>query len=509
MQSLLILQLFMNASTSLRFSTALIAGASLPLAYAPFDQFWIAPLSFAALMLVWRGTKPKEAFLSGFVFGIASFLGGIHWVYISINEFGQVHGLIAAFLTLALGSGLAFFVALTGWMAARWFSTDGPPAWLGIFPALWVLTEWWRGWFLSGFGWLSAGYSQTDSWLMGYAALGGVHFMSWAVLLTAGSMVTLCAGSTRARSFAGALILILWAGAFAAGRTSWTEARDSSLTVALVQGAVPQDQKWLSSQFLPTLDLYSDLMRQSEGSDLVVWPEASIPSLYGQVADYLAEIEVQARRQGSDVMLGILSSDTESGAVQNTVVALGEPVQWYVKRHLVPYGEYFPVPGFVRNWLRLMNLPYSDVVPGDAGQPPLEVAGETIAVTICYEDVFGAEQLHYLPDATLLVNVSNDAWFGDSIAPPQHLQIARVRAAEVGRYLLRATNTGISGIIDPRGDVVAFSPSFEPHVLRGVVWGFTGSTPYARWGNYAVVTAMLVLLLSQSLTTKFTIRPAT
>ena len=180
-----------------------------------------------------------------------------------------------------------------------------------------------------------------------------------------------------------------------------------------------------------------------------------------------------------------------------------------MKRHLVPYGEYFPVPGFVRNWLRLMNLPYSDVVPGEAGQPPLEVAGETVAVTICYEDVFGAEQLHYLPDATLLVNVSNDAWFGDSIAPPQHLQIARVRAAEVGRYLLRATNTGISGIIDPRGDVVAFSPSFEPHVLRGVVWGFTGSTPYARWGNYAVVTAMLVLLLSQSLTTKFTIRPAT
>jgi apolipoprotein N-acyltransferase len=208
-------------------------------------------------------------------------------------------------------------------------------------------------------------------------------------------------------------------------------------------------------------------------------------------------------------MLGILRGDAESSAVQNTVITLEDPPQLYVKRHLVPYGEYFPVPGFVRNWLRLMSLPYSDTVPGEADQPPLEVAGETIAVTICYEDVFGAEQLHYLPEATLLVNVSNDAWFGDSIAPSQHLQIARVRAAEAGRYLLRATNTGVSGIINPRGDVVASSPPFEPHVLRGVVRGFTGSTPYARWGNYAVVIAMLMLLLSQSLITKLTIRPAT
>jgi apolipoprotein N-acyltransferase len=499
----------MNASTRLKLSTAFIAGTLLPLAYAPFDQFWIAPLSFTALMLVWRGAKPGEAFLLGFVFGMASFLGGVHWVYISIHDFGSAHGFIAASLTLALATVLALFVALTGWLAARWFSTDGPPAWLGVIPALWVLTEWWRGWFLSGFGWLSAGYSQTDSWLMGYAALGGVHFMSWAVLLTAGAMLTLYAGSTRARSVAAALMLILWGGAFAAGETSWTEARDSSLTVALVQGAVPQDQKWLSSQFLPTLDLYRDLTRQTEGSDLVVWPEAAIPSLYGQVTDYLAETEALARRQGSDVMLGILRGDAESSAVQNTVITLEDPPQLYVKRHLVPYGEYFPVPGFVRNWLRLMSLPYSDTVPGEPGQPPFEVAGETIAVTICYEDVFGAEQLHYLPEATLLVNVSNDAWFGDSIAPSQHFQIARVRAAEAGRYLLRATNTGVSGIIDPRGDVVASSPPFEPHVLRGVVRGFTGSTPYARWGNYAVVIAMLMLLLSQSLITKLTIRPAT
>jgi apolipoprotein N-acyltransferase len=499
----------MHASPRLKTLLALVAGAFLTFAFAPFDLFWIAPLSFAVLMIVWRGASPGEAFRSGLVFGLASFLGGVHWVYISIHDFGPAHAVFAALATLALVTALAMFVAVTGWIAARWFTTEGPRAWLGVIPAVWVMTEWCRGWVLSGFGWLAAGYSQTESWLMGYAAVGGIHFMSWAVLVTAGALLTIFSGSTRARAAAAGCMLILWAGAYVTSGIRWTEPSGSQLTVALVQGAVPQDLKWLHSQFLPTLDLYRELTRQSEGSDLVIWPEAAIPALYGQVTDYLAETENRARQQGSNVLLGILRDDPGSDAVQNTVVALGDPSAFYVKRHLVPYGEYFPVPGFVRNWLRLMSLPYSDAAPGAAGQPPLDVGGEKIAVTICYEDVFGAEQLHYLPEATLLVNVSNDAWFGDSIAPPQHLQIARVRAAEAGRYLLRATNTGVSGIIDPYGRIVALSPSFEPHVLKGVVQGYGGLTPYARWGNYAVVIGMLLLLAIQSATTKFTMRPAT
>jgi apolipoprotein N-acyltransferase len=167
------------------------------------------------------------------------------------------------------------------------------------------------------------------------------------------------------------------------------------------------------------------------------------------------------------------------------------------------------VPNFVRSWLRVLDLPHTDISPGAPDQPPLTVAGQRLAVTICYEDLFGAEQLHYMPEATMLVNVSNDAWFGDSIAPHQHLDIARIRAAEVGRYLLRATNTGISAIIDPSGRVVAQSPQFEPHLLEGAVQGFTGSTPYARWGNFAVVLIALIVLAAQRPTTKFTMRLGT
>jgi len=488
---------------------ALMAGALLPLAHAPFDLFWIAPLSYTALFYVWRGLPPAQAFWSGLAFGCASFFAGVHWVYVSIHDFGQAHPLLAGSITLGLVVFLASYVALTGWIAARWFSTDGPRAWLAVFPALSVLTEWCRGWVLSGFGWLAAGYSQTDSWLMGYAPVGGVYLMSWVVLVTAGALLSISSGAFRPRVAAGVGLLVLWGAGFFLHQHRWSEPTGNVLTVALVQGAVPQDLKWQPEQFEPTLELYRRLTEESEGSQLIVWPEASIPALYERVTGFLDGIRSWAAERGSTVAMGILRDDPGGGTFQNTVLVLGERPSFYVKRHLVPYGEVFPVPAFVRRWLRLLSLPYTDAVAGDPGQPPLMIAGETVGVTICYEDVFGAEQLHYLPEATLLINVSNDAWFGDTIAPHQHLQIARLRAAEASRYLLRATNTGISGIIDPRGRIVARSPQFEPHVLKSAVQGFTGRTPYALWGNYLVVLGALVVVLAQFATTKFTIRPGT
>ena len=488
---------------------AVVSGCVLPLAFAPFSQFWLAPLCFAALIHLWGGADPWRAFRLGFAFGMASFLCGIYWVYISIHDYGPAPAAFAIAMTLLLVSILAVFPAIAGWVAARWFATEGPAAWFGVLPALWVITEWLRGWAFTGFGWLSAGYSQSDSWLMGFAAVGGVHFMSWAVTLTAGALVMMTKGTPRQRAVAGVLILSIWASGYVGTNVRWTEPLEGELSVALVQGAVPQDLKWDPDQLAPTLALYRDLTYASQGSDLIVWPEAAIPTLFDYVGDYLDEIRGWTEQNGSELILGVLRADPERDAVQNTIVALGETPSFYIKRHLVPYGEYFPVPAFIREWLRLMSLPYSDALPGPDGQPPLEVAGQRIAMSICYEDVFGAEQLHYLPEATLLVNVSNDAWFGDSIAPHQHLEIARVRAAEAGRYLLRATNTGVSGIIGPTGKLIATAPQFEPQVLRGTVRGYAGATPYARWGNIAVLAACFFVLIFQFATTKLTIRPGT
>jgi apolipoprotein N-acyltransferase len=237
---------------------------------------------------------------------------------------------------------------------------------------------------------------------------------------------------------------------------------------------------------------------------LIIWPEAAVPTLYEYVRDYVDQVRRASAARGSTVLLGILradpnASDTEASeeTSQNVLIALTDPMQTYVKRHLVPFGEHFPVPPFIRSWMRLMNLPYTDLVPGARDQPPLAASGQHVAITICYEDLFGAEQLHYLPDATLLVNVSNDAWFGDSIMPHQHLQIAQVRAAEAGRYLLNATNTGVTAVIDDRGRVEATLPQFKPGVLRATVRGYEGATPYVRVGNWLVVLLALGAALAQ------------
>ncbi|HUO67845.1 MAG TPA: apolipoprotein N-acyltransferase, partial [Gammaproteobacteria bacterium] len=386
-----------------------------------------------------------------------------------------------------------------GFGAARWFKTSGTAARLVTLPALFVLCEWARGWMFTGFGWLSAGYSQTSSWLMGYAPVLGLHAMSWAVLVTAGALVVLLEAATSARTndssrsrYAGAVAAVLvvaaiWAGGLAARSHRWTTPQPRAISVALLQGAVAQDLKWKPEQLTDTLKLYARLTVQNLGTDLIVWPEAAVPTLIDYVGDYVDDLREASAERGSTVLLGILRADPESKREQNVLVALTNPRQTYVKRHLVPFGEYFPVPPFIRSWMRLMNLPYTDIMPGSPNQPLIDAAGQQIAATICYEDVFGAEQLRYLPAATLLVDVSNDAWFGDSIAPHQHLQIAQVRAAEAGRYLLRATNTGVTGVVDDEGRVEATLPQFKPAVLKATVRGFEGATPYAVVGNWAVV----------------------
>jgi apolipoprotein N-acyltransferase len=311
--------------------------------------------------------------------------------------------------------------------------------------------------------------------------------------------VTLWRGTNRERAAAAAVVAAVWLGGLALRGQEFTQARERPLDVALAQGAIAQSTKYEPEQLRPTLQLYAELTRQSAGADLVVWPEAAIPVLMEYVPDYVNDVQRLAERQGSTLVIGALRLPPGEESVetfQNIVVALTDERQIYIKRHLVPFGEYFPVPDFVRTWMRMMTLPTGDAIPGADDQPPLDAAGERVGVMICYEDVFGAEQLHYLPDATLLVNVSNDAWFGDSFAAHQHLQIARVRAAEVGRYMLRATNTGVTAVIDNRGGIVQTLPQFHAGLLKQTVYGYTGSTPYVRAGNYLVVALALVALVA-------------
>jgi apolipoprotein N-acyltransferase len=316
------------------------------------------------------------------------------------------------------------------------------------------------------------------------------------IALGAGALVMLALGTGRERLVAAALLVIPWIAGFALRGIEWTQPYSRPISVAIVQGAIPQDEKWIGENLEEILDRYQVMTREAHGADLIVWPESAAPALANDLVAYYQEVYREASREGSALLMGTLRE--ERGAYFNSVLAMdpkADGVGWYDKHHLVPFTEFVPVPGFVRTWLKLRGLPYSDFTRGDSRQVPLEAAGQFIAANVCYEDAYGATQLPALRTATLLVNVTNDAWFGQSTARYQHLQISRLRAREAGRPMIRAANTGVSAVIDAHGAVVAAAPEFVPDVLQTRVQPRSGLTPYAHTGNWPVVCLSLVLML--------------
>ena len=488
------------ASVAQRELLALICGALLATSFAPLNLWPFAVIAPAVLMWLWQGAAPREAARLGFWFNAATFGAGTYWLYVSIHGFGGAPVWLALFLMLGLVGIMGLYHAALGYAAARWLPAGGAARWLVALPAAWLLVEWWRGWFLSGFSWLSLGYSQTDTWLAGFAPVAGVYGISALLLVSAGALAALaCATGRTMRLVAGAALIVPWAlGAALHGR-SWTLPAGPPVTVAVVQGAIPQDEKWLDSNHDTTLKLYQALTETVLGNRLIVWPESAPADTANDIAEYLSNLYREARAHGSALVLGVLraegSADQPGGQrYYNSVVALDEQVSWYDKHHLVPFAEFFPVPRFVRSWLRLMSLPYSDFTPGPAYQPPLPAAHLRLAATVCYEDAYGSLMLEALPHADALVNVTNDAWFGHSSARHQHFQIARMRALEEGRYLVRAGNDGISAIIGPHGEVVARAPEFTPATLVSRIVPYRGLPPYAYVGNWLVVSLAALAL---------------
>ena len=475
---------------------ALPLGALQSLAFAPYALWPLGPACLVLLWWLWQGAGPRRAAASGFAFGAGLYLAGTYWLYTSIHVFGKAPLALAIVLMLGLVAIMGSYSALLGWLVARFAAPQGVWRLVAVLPAGWVLIEWLRGWFLSGFPWLALGYSQLDTPLAGYAPVAGIYAVSLATALTAGMLLHAWQCRGRARVVWLGTIAALWAGGALLARVEWTHPSAAPLSVALVQGAIPQDLKWQEDNREHTLQLYRQLTAGALGARLVVWPESALPELYHEAVPYLAELYRDAQARHSDLLLGLVRYDFDRQQYRNGLVSLARDEQWYYKRRLVPFGEFFPVPKFVRAWMRLKSLTYVDFLAGASEQPPLDAGGEKIAATICYEDAYAVEQLDVLRQATLLVNVSNDAWFGDSTAPHQHLQIARMRALEAGRWLMRATNNGISALIDPHGGVVAQSPQFQPVVLKGEVVPHSGLTPYAIVRNWPVLGACAGLLLA-------------
>lgn len=463
---------------------AFVAGSASVLAFAPFDWPWAALVSLVLLFWLWQESDTRLATKLGFAYGLGLMGFGVFWLHNSIGQFGGLNPPLAIAATLLFATVIASFFALAGYLAKR---LGGNP--LIVYPAVWVLVEWLRGWFLTGFPWLSLGYSQIDRPLAGFTPIVGVYGVSGLMALSA--MLLL-----RWRSPTVLLLPAIWVGGHYLLDYRWTEPAGEPFNAALVQGNIPQQLKWQPEQLQSTVETYVKLSAALEKSKLVVWPETAIPTLASNLeVALLAPMNDAYAEHGRDILMGIPVQD-EDGRFFNSMLSLGASGRGrYDKRHLVPFGEFMPLKIIMQPLARLLAIPMSDFSAGSDDAPPVvQLAGHPAGISICYEDAFGGEVAKALPDAHFLVNASNDAWFGDSLAPHQHLQIARMRALETGRYLLRATNTGISAIVDDKGRALSFLGQSEQGEVQALVQPMQGHTPFSRFGNWPLLLLTIAIL---------------
>ena len=474
---------------------ALLAGALTTLAFAPFGVFPLAVLAPAVLFVLWRGASTGRAAWRGFLYGFGLFGVGVSWVYVSLHTYGHMPAPLAAVAVVLFVAGLALFPAAAGALQARFADLPLRLHLVLMVPALWVLIEWIRGWFLTGFPWLNLGYSQIDAPLAGFAPWLGVYGVSFAAAVTAGLLAAAWLDARLRWRWCAPLVVLLWAVGWFAAQPDWVKPAGERLRVALVQANIPLSIKWHPEYRAGIINAYVELSERAPRADLVVWPEAAVPGYFNQLAPALVpRLERMARERSTDFLIGTVERGRDPSEYYNSVIAVGRSNGTYRKQHLVPFGEFLPIPGVLGWLIDYLRIPMSNFSRGDGEQTLIRAAGHAIGVSICYEDAFGEEVIRAVPEATLLVNVSEDSWFGNSLAPHQRLQMARMRALEAGRPMLRAANTGPSVVIDHRGTVRARSPQFESHTLLAQVQPTDGTTPYVRYGNVPIIMIALALL---------------
>lgn len=485
------------ASSKLRLLLAFLCGALCVLGFAPFD-WWPVVLPGVAYLfvLVHAAHTYRQGFATGYFFGLGLFGAGVYWVYYSLHLFGAAIAPLAAVGTLLFVMVLALYTGLFGWLVKR-IQTRSAIWFLITTPAMWLMIEWFRSWFLTGFPWLSLGYSTIDTPLAGFAPIGGVFLNSLLVALCCGALAYLfVVRKLVSLVTAVALIAIIAVSGQMLRDVSWTRVSGESINVEMVQGNISQELKFQPNLLDDSLRIYTGL--SNPDADLVIWPESAIPTFFSDVDNWLEPFVEEFRAGGTAVISGGFHANADYSEYYNAIKVLGGTEdQIYTKRHLVPFGEFIPFRNLIKLLAQVINIPMSDLTPGRGPIEPITVDGVHYGMSICYEDAFGNEMLAQLPKANVLINISNDAWFGDSTAPHQHQQIAAMRSLEFERPMLRVTNTGITSLISERGEIVQQGPQFETVSLNVDVVPRSGSTPFVTVGNWLVVIiSMLMLMLS-------------
>jgi apolipoprotein N-acyltransferase len=473
------------------------------LSFAPIGWWWFPYIGFAVLAaLIVRSSTVKRGALIGFVFGLAYFLAGVAWVRVSMNEFGGMP------LALAWFSAFLFcaFLALYPMLAAAFTAWARPKSlWLFafVFASAWTFAEYLRAHLFTGFEWLSVGASQAGTFSLAplFGAFGTTFATVFAATCVTGSWIAtrehwqsgrenslaqslLSQGDPRKPGIWVAAVLMLIA-AFV-GHTEFSAPSGKLVKVSLLQGNVAQSMKWEPEKFVQTLQLYEKLVMQAKG-ELIILPETALPAPLSRVPpEYIERLRGIAHSKNANLVIGVPVQD--NGKFYNAAVSIGvEDSQQYRKAHLVPFGEYMPLRGPLAWFYANLVIPMSDFASGDPLQPNIKLNGQSLGISICYEDAFARDVHRTLPDATLLVNISNDAWFGQSAAAEQHLQLSQMRAIEFARPMLRANNTGITAVVDEKGRVTQRLAPFTEGILETTIQGRKGSTPYAAWGDLPIL----------------------
>jgi apolipoprotein N-acyltransferase len=479
----------------------LLAGAAFPLALAPFFWWPVGLLSLAIFSLgQMTAASGRSAFGRAWWFGLGQFSTGISWIYVSMHDHGGTPAWLAVPMVGVFAAFLATFPA--AWFALRYRLLAQTLSWLTI-PVFWFLQEWFRSWFMTGFPWLFAGDAHLSSWLAGWAPVLGSYGISFILVLTVTSMTM----AVRTRQPAWLLPLLLWPAGLGLQQVEWTSAK-GELNVAAVQGNIPQDEKWLRESISPTITAYYQQTAQHWDADLVLWPETAVTILLDQFQPYIDDIGIEAQQTNTTIVTGIPYRYPRgvplAGEFHNSVVAFGNGEGIYHKQRLVPFGEYVPLESWIRGLLPFFNLDMSSFLKGQQDQPLLKVGRSVdgqeqlylIAPYICYEIAYPDLVSEMARNADMLVTVSNDAWFGDSLGPKQHMALAQMRALETGRWLLRATNTGITALVDHKGQLLSRLPYEQRGTLTGVAQMREGQTPYMRWGLLPlyIISALVIVL---------------
>ena len=479
----------------IRILLALGAGVLNALAFAPFNWWPLGLASFAVLFSVWLFSSPRLGFWSGLAFGLGQFGLGVSWMYVSLNTYGGMPPVMAGFsifLVIAMLSLYPAFCGLLQSLVRNWHPTVRVAI---IMPCLWILFEWLRLHLFTGFPFLLAGYAYLDTPLSNYAPIGGTLLVGFIALMSVGALVAVGRNVALGNGLLAGLLIAAWIGGWQLNETSWTRAVDRPITVSIVQNNIPLAAKWDADYASRIIARYMEKSLPLTDSDLIVWPEAAVPDYLDNLSnDFWRDVE----QHPADFVFGVLHRDTKDAQSRyyNSVVAVTDRIMIYRKQHLVPFGEYFPLQWLLNPLIRMLDIPMSDFSAWTRPQRPLEAADQRFAMSICYEDAFPADMRSQIPDAGVLINVSEDIWFGNSFAPHQRLQMARFRARESERPMIRSSNNGLSSLINWKGGIDRRAPQFAEAVVSGSVQPRSGVTPYVAFGDSPVLSlAALILLL--------------